>query len=230
MSKKTTMTDIARALGVSQTLVSFVLSGKNDMGISANTKLKVLQMAEKMEYCPSAASKMLKLGRCGYAALVFADLPGNGLADIISGLNSALSTFGYNLIIVGSPEEKADIDECLKITQQKKADGFVIFGRNDELEKRLSEAGAMVVRLEAPVKGAAMDSAKALCEAVLSCGNIDKHVVKKKPVKATGDKKASVTKSGGKKKSADVKNSIKTEEQVKKPAEDMKKQEFIWLL
>ena len=59
MSKKTTMTDIAKALGVSQTLVSFVLSGKNDMGISADTKKKVLQTAEKMGYCSNAVSLVL---------------------------------------------------------------------------------------------------------------------------------------------------------------------------
>ena len=73
MSKKITMTDIAKEVGVSQTLVSFVLSGKNDMGISTDTKTKVLNTARRLGYCSNAASQMLKLGRSGCIVLCFTD-------------------------------------------------------------------------------------------------------------------------------------------------------------
>ncbi|MBE6562092.1 MAG: LacI family transcriptional regulator [Ruminococcaceae bacterium] len=50
MSKKVTSTDVARLAGVSQTTVSFVLSGKESASISAETKARVLKAAAELGY------------------------------------------------------------------------------------------------------------------------------------------------------------------------------------
>ena len=216
MSKKTTMTDIAKALGVSQTLVSFVLSGKNDMGISADTKKKVLQTAEKMGYCSNAASKLLRLGRCGYIAVVFASSFKDGLSAILSGICSGLSEFGYAPVIT-DPLGKVNIDDCLSQFRQKRADGFIIVGSDATLEEALTKGNAVFAKLDATDAASAEKCAVSLCEAVLSCdkGN---------------------NKTAGKKKKASVKTvrrkavgNHKTET-VQIPVETEKKQESIWLL
>ncbi len=222
MGKKTTMTDIARALGVSQTLVSFVLSGKNDMGISADTKKKVLQTAEKMGYCNGTTSKMLKLGRCGYMAVVFANKPSDALSDILSGVCDGLSEFGYKAV-VANPVKGADIDECLETARDKKADGFIIFGKNDRLESELSASGAVFVCLEEAEYDKARKCAVKLCESVLACADdVKRKSASKKKQPSDGTKrKAGKAKSHDKENSAD---SAASEVNVEK------KTELIWLL
>lgn len=53
MAKKVTMTDIAKECGVSQTLVSFVLNGVTNKGISEETQKKVTDTAQKLGYFSS---------------------------------------------------------------------------------------------------------------------------------------------------------------------------------
>ncbi len=232
MSRKTTMTDIARALGVSQTLVSFVLSGKNDMGISADTKKKVLQTAEKMGYCSGTVSKILKLGRCGYAALVFADAPGGELSDIVAGIYDGLSEFGYNLVMT-NPAKITDIDECLQMALQKRVDGFIVFGENAALENRLSEKG--VVFMSFSDAASARKCARMLCEAVLNAGDKKgKSDAKKKSAKSAGIKKASSSAAkSGKKRTSEVTidaNKQVADKTIGSTEKSVKKEDSIWLL
>lgn len=217
MGKKITMTDIARELGVSQTLVSFVLSGKNDMGISTDTKKKVLKAAERMGYCTGTASKMLKLGRCGYMAVVFAGKLSDGLADILSGVCTGLSEFGYEAVIT-NPEEITNTDKCLQMARDKRADGFIICGSSTKLEAELSEAEIAFVRLEDASRKAAKDCAVRLCEAVLACGDANAK-------KVTSKKKASVKGVAGKSRKTEPVAEAKPEK-----AASEKKAESIWLL
>lgn len=188
MKKKATMTDIAKALGVSQTLVSFVLSGRKDMGISNETKIKVLKTAEELGYCSHTASKMLRLGRSGFVALVFAENPGNNIIDIIGGINSVLSEYGYSLIIVGNPKETIDTEECVKLIGEQKADGFIIFGKSEKLEKELSSPPVPFKVLFDASENSACDCARLLCESILlddESKTPDEKSVKVKSIKRT---------------------------------------------
>jgi LacI family transcriptional regulator len=52
-----TMKDVARAAGVSQTTVSFVLNGAEDMRIAAETRARVLEVAASLGYRPRSAGR-----------------------------------------------------------------------------------------------------------------------------------------------------------------------------
>jgi LacI family transcriptional regulator len=52
-----TMKDVARAAGVSQTTVSFVLNGAEDMRIAAETRARVLEVAAALGYRPRSAGR-----------------------------------------------------------------------------------------------------------------------------------------------------------------------------
>ena len=59
-----TINDIAKQLGVSTTLVSFVLNGKNkEKRISDETTAKVLKLAKNMKYTPNYLAKSLRQGK-----------------------------------------------------------------------------------------------------------------------------------------------------------------------
>lgn len=52
-----TMKDVARAAGVSQTTVSFVLNGADEMRIAAETRARVLEVAASLGYRPRSAGR-----------------------------------------------------------------------------------------------------------------------------------------------------------------------------
>lgn len=63
MEKKTTVKDVAREAGVSVATVSYIMNNRTDQKISDETRKKVLQIANLLNYSPSHAAKTLATGR-----------------------------------------------------------------------------------------------------------------------------------------------------------------------
>ncbi len=62
-TKKVTAKDVAKAAGVSVATVSYVMNERTDQKINPETKKKILQIANLMNYVPSHAAKSLATGR-----------------------------------------------------------------------------------------------------------------------------------------------------------------------
>ena len=63
MDKKATVRDVAREAGVSTATVSYIMNNRSDQKISPETRKKVLQIANLLNYRPSHAAKSLATGR-----------------------------------------------------------------------------------------------------------------------------------------------------------------------
>lgn len=63
MQKKVTVRDVAREAGVSVATVSYIMNNRQDVKISEQTRKKVLQIANLLDYKPSFAAKSLATGR-----------------------------------------------------------------------------------------------------------------------------------------------------------------------
>lgn len=59
MHKKVTIKDVAREAGVSVATVSYVINNREDQKISPETRNKVLQMINLLNYRPNQAAKSL---------------------------------------------------------------------------------------------------------------------------------------------------------------------------
>ncbi len=100
MPKKVTMTDVAKACGVSQTLVSFVLNGRTDKGVSDATREKVLSCAKKLGYTPNLAARLLrseKSGCVGLSVLHPERIP--GLFALTEGLCEKAKEMGLSVLL-----------------------------------------------------------------------------------------------------------------------------------
>ena len=61
-AKRITSTDVARAAGVSQTTVSFVLNDKPGHSIPEATRLRILEVARQLDYRPHGSARALAAG------------------------------------------------------------------------------------------------------------------------------------------------------------------------
>lgn len=78
-NKKVTMQDVADAAGVSKSTVSFILNGRDDLRISEQTKKKVWQVINMLNYRPNLYAKNLRGTQMNK---VIAFFMGQGLSDL----------------------------------------------------------------------------------------------------------------------------------------------------
>ena len=79
---RVTMKDVAKASGVSQSTVSFVLNGLEDMRISRETRKRVMQAVEDLGYRPRGAGRPPKAVGKGFIGLIFDEIATSPFAAI----------------------------------------------------------------------------------------------------------------------------------------------------
>lgn len=100
---RVTSIDVARAAGVSQTTVSFVLNGRNEHGISKETRRLVLDTAQRLGYAPSAVARALRSGRSHVVVFLLTDVPISvPFARFKREVTTALQTRGYTCVFIES--------------------------------------------------------------------------------------------------------------------------------
>ncbi len=74
MNNKVTVRDVAREAGVSVATVSYVMNDRTDQKISPETRKKVLQIANLLNYRPSHAAKSLATGRNNMIGIAYSPM------------------------------------------------------------------------------------------------------------------------------------------------------------
>jgi LacI family transcriptional regulator len=112
---QTTIKDIARELNVSSSTVSRAL--KDYPGISAETKRKVKEQADKMNYRPNAIALSLRKSRSFTIGVIIPEVVHFFFSTVISGIEEVAFARGYNVILTQTNEklvrEKSSIDTML---------------------------------------------------------------------------------------------------------------------
>lgn len=70
-NKKVTIRDVAKEAGVSVATVSYVVNGRTDLKISDETRKRVLQVINLLNYSPNQAAKALASKRKNQVGLPF---------------------------------------------------------------------------------------------------------------------------------------------------------------
>ena len=127
MAKRTKISDIANQLGVSVTLVSFVLNGKSkEMRISDEMRLKVLELAERMNYKPNYHAKSLRTGKSHTIGLIVADISNPFFAQIARYVEKEASKYNYQVLFSSSDENKVKFATQLEVLKDRTVDGFIL--------------------------------------------------------------------------------------------------------
>lgn len=126
MDKKNTMKDIAKLAGVSVATISYVINNRTDKRISEETKKKVLQIVNLLDYKPNSSAKSLSTSKTYNIALYIVPetsvLKRSEQLLMIELLSEVLTFYGYHLIIQDNKEvtklNYADAILCFDVTHE----------------------------------------------------------------------------------------------------------------
>jgi len=125
--KKASLNDIAKQLGVSKTLVSFVLNGKGkEYRIGEDICKKVLAVAKELNYTPNRIAQGLRTGRTNTIGLIIADIANPFFGILGREIEQEAARFGYRVIFCSSDENPEKSRQQITMLQQSQVDGYII--------------------------------------------------------------------------------------------------------
>jgi len=126
--KKYNIEELAKKIGVSKTLVSFVLNNKADKyGVSKATQKRVLAAIKKLGFQPSSSARMLRLKKSNLIGLVVADIGNPFFAQIAQQIEQLADKAGYRIIIANTHENpKKEIDLLNALIHSQGVDGVIL--------------------------------------------------------------------------------------------------------
>ena len=145
-AKKTTITDIATAAGVSKTTVSRYINGKYDL-LSESARTRVEKAIQLANYRPSAVARSLKTQRSYLVGVIVANITTPFATSLLNGISQGLREGNYVPMFADaadSPETERTLIESLVSHQ---VDGLIVnttCAENTELIN-LANSGTPVV-------------------------------------------------------------------------------------
>lgn len=121
---QTTIIDIARSTGVSNSTVSRALHGHAD--ISPETRNAILEMAAKLDYQPNQLAYNLVKSRTNTIGMIVPEFTNSFFPNIIIGAHELLIEAGYNLTIMQSNESYPVEVSNTKAMLANRIDGLLI--------------------------------------------------------------------------------------------------------
>ncbi|MBC7217460.1 MAG: LacI family DNA-binding transcriptional regulator [Candidatus Caldatribacterium sp.] len=151
-----TISDIARVAGVAKSTVSKALNGA--IGISPETREKILRIAEELNYRPSIIAQSLKSKRTRAIGLVLPNIMNPFFLSILKGVEDAAIDNGYVVVFCESDNKKRKESTYFQIFEERWVDGVIFSGvDNDSEEERyirsLHERGIPVVLIDREIEG-----------------------------------------------------------------------------
>src|SRR4029450_12956619 len=80
------LNDVARAAGVSKSVASRALTGDSKARMREDTRLRVLEIAERLGYVPNRRAIALRFNRSGAIALIVPDPNNSVFAEMLAGI------------------------------------------------------------------------------------------------------------------------------------------------
>ncbi len=106
--KKTSIKDIAREVGASPALVSFVLNGKQKQyRVSDEMSEKILEAVKRLDYKPNGFAKALREGSSHTIGVIVSDISNPFFSNMVKSIETVAEEHGY-MALFASSDEKAD--------------------------------------------------------------------------------------------------------------------------
>jgi LacI family transcriptional regulator len=118
------ITDIAKQVGVSPSMVSRVLNGKKY--VNAEKKEQILKLIEETGYVPNKAARNMAMHRSFTIGIVIPDAFNIFQRQLFSIIERYLDSFGYHTLFFFVKPDEISEKECLNHVKSEKLDGIIM--------------------------------------------------------------------------------------------------------
>lgn len=113
--KTVTQNDVAKAAGVTRSMVSYVISGNTERSVAPETRERILKVIEELGYRPNKAAQQLQQGDVGFASKKIGVILSSSdvfyrpyYAEIIAGIHQAAHQNNFNVSFIRFFDELKD--------------------------------------------------------------------------------------------------------------------------
>lgn len=127
MKKRISLKDISNKVGVSVSLVSYVLNDKGkEYRVSEETSRKILDAAKELGYVPNQIARSLKSNKSNSIGLIVADISNPFFSSLARTIEDEASLMNYTVIFGSSDESLTKFSNVLEFLTTRQVDGFII--------------------------------------------------------------------------------------------------------
>lgn len=156
MIKKVSISDIAKSLGVSKTLVSLVINNKADKhGISLETQNKVLSKIEELKYKPNTLARGFRTGKTNTIGLIVSDISNRFYSRIARMIEDKAWEIGYSVVICSTDENIEKENKQINLLIDRQIDGLIISSsqQNPEIFEQMQKSDFPHILIDRTFKG-----------------------------------------------------------------------------
>ncbi|SDT36545.1 transcriptional regulator, LacI family [Mucilaginibacter mallensis] len=161
MKKKITIDDIARALNVSKTAVSFAINGKaSEKLISVELENRIMSYIEEVGYRPNHFAQGLRTGKTKMIAMMVEDISDPFFSAIARLMEEAAYKREYKILYSSTENDHQKTRDLIDAYRGMQVDGYIIappLGIENEL-KGLTDDGYTVVLFDRTLPGIELNS------------------------------------------------------------------------
>jgi LacI family transcriptional regulator len=133
-TKRATSADVARLAGVSQTTVSFVINDVASANISPETRARVLEAIEQLNYVPHEAARSLGRKATKILGIAIPDPFNAHYQQTVAGTTDYARRHGYNTFVTGTNYDVDNERLALQWLRQQRYDLLILMAGTDQLE------------------------------------------------------------------------------------------------
>ena len=119
------MQDIADMVGISKGAVSLVLSGKAGHRVSDETKAKVFEAAQSLNYRVNEVARTLRTGQSRIISVIVTDISNEFFGKLVFYIQEEAKKHGYLVLTANSNESAEEFEEIVNMLLGKKVDGII---------------------------------------------------------------------------------------------------------
>src|SRR4029434_1112324 len=134
--------EVAKRAGVSTATVSRVLSQPSV--VSPDTRRRVLQAVESLDYAPNSGAKNLRTLRTGKLLVTVPDISNPFFSLILQGIEETAQREGYAVLVGDTQHDEKREEGYAMMLRRKEADGLIFLGH------RLPREAATMIRAMKP--------------------------------------------------------------------------------
>jgi LacI family transcriptional regulator len=153
-----TVTDVAKAAGVTAAVVSRVLNGDETLRVRDATRERVLTAARDLDYTPNTSARALRMASSGAICFVVTDIANPIHAVTLQGAEASAGRSQRVVLLADAEDLSLDRERLRTLLDSRRVDGVIMHLagiRGDRSMRQIAESRLPTVIINSRVRGAA---------------------------------------------------------------------------